>query len=132
MLIHADTTTMPTGERDRVAAIRTPLLWGAVWGVIQAASPLGFWWLDPATRQGRTVLLISHRYNTVRDADHIYVLDDGRIIEHGNHEQLMTTGGVYAELFTLQAAAYTDRAAPNGHQAADNTRARLQPPPATA
>lgn len=58
---------------------------------------------------GRTVLLISHRYSTVREADHIYVLDQGRIIEHGNHQQLMTAAGVYAELFTLQAAAYTDR-----------------------
>lgn len=58
--------------------------------------------------KGRTVLLISHRYNTVRDADHIHVLANGRIIEHGNHEQLMASGGVYAELFALQAAAYTD------------------------
>jgi ATP-binding cassette subfamily B protein len=65
---------------------------------------------------GRTVLLISHRYNTVRDADHIYVLDSGRIIEHGNHDQLITAAGVYAELFTLQATAYADRPArPNGH-----------------
>ena len=63
----------------------------------------------------RTVLLISHRYNTVRDADHIYVLDTGQIIEHGSHDQLIATGGVYAELFTLQAAAYTDNAQPNGY-----------------
>jgi ATP-binding cassette subfamily B protein len=66
---------------------------------------------------GRTVLLISHRYNTVRDADHIYVLSAGQIIEHGNHDQLMTAAGVYAELFTLQAAAYTDH--PNGHRSQD-------------
>jgi ATP-binding cassette subfamily B protein len=66
--------------------------------------------------KGHTVLLISHRYNTVRDADHIYVLDHGRIIEHGNHDQLMNAAGVYAELFTLQAAAYTDRPSPNGHR----------------
>lgn len=63
--------------------------------------------------KGRTVLLISHRYNTVRDADHIYVLDKGQIIEHGNHDQLMTADGVYAELFSLQAKAYTDPS-PNG------------------
>lgn len=64
---------------------------------------------------GRTVLLISHRYNTVRDADHIYVLHRGQIIEHGNHDQLIAQAGTYAELFTLQAAAYTDQPPPNGH-----------------
>ena len=64
---------------------------------------------------GRTVLLISHRYNTVRDADHIYVLDRGRVIEHGSHDKLMAAAGVYAELFTLQAAAYTDHPT-NGHR----------------
>jgi len=63
---------------------------------------------------GRTVLLISHRFNTVRDADRIYVLAGGRIIEHGSHDELMAAGGGYAELFTLQAAAYTDRPSPNG------------------
>ena len=61
---------------------------------------------------GRTVLLISHRYNTVRDADHIYVLAHGRIIEHGSHDQLMAATGVYAELFGLQAAAYLDTHVP--------------------
>jgi ATP-binding cassette subfamily B protein len=66
--------------------------------------------------QGHTVLLISHRYNTVREADHIFVLGRGRIIEHGDHDQLMNAAGVYAELFTLQAAAYTSQPAPNGHQ----------------
>jgi ATP-binding cassette, subfamily B, bacterial len=59
---------------------------------------------------GRTVLLISHRFSSVREADRIYVLDGGRVIEHGTHAALLDTGGVYAELFTLQAAAYTDPA----------------------
>jgi ATP-binding cassette subfamily B protein len=71
---------------------------------------------------GRTVLLISHRYNTVRDADHIYVLDHGRIIEHGSHDQLITARGVYAELFTMQAAAYTEHAHPNGHHGETTTQ----------
>jgi ATP-binding cassette subfamily B protein len=56
---------------------------------------------------GRTVLLISHRYSTVRTADRIYVLRDGQIAEHGSHDELIAHGGHYAELFTLQAAAYT-------------------------
>jgi ATP-binding cassette subfamily B protein len=55
---------------------------------------------------GRTVLFISHRFSTVRAADRIYVMADGQVIEHGNHDELMMRGGKYAELFTLQAAAY--------------------------
>ena len=55
---------------------------------------------------GRTVLFISHRLSTVRSADRIYVLHHGEIIEHGSHDQLMALGGRYAELFSLQAAAY--------------------------
>jgi ATP-binding cassette subfamily B protein len=55
---------------------------------------------------GRTVLLISHRFSSVRSADRIYVLDRGAIVEEGNHAQLMSRRGLYAELFTLQAAAY--------------------------
>jgi ATP-binding cassette subfamily B protein len=55
---------------------------------------------------GRTVLLISHRFSSVRSADRIYVLDKGLIVERGNHDELMARSGLYAELFTLQAAAY--------------------------
>ncbi len=56
--------------------------------------------------EGRSVLLISHRFSSVRSADRIYVLDQGRVVEHGSHEELMAAGGRYAELFTLQARAY--------------------------
>jgi ABC-type multidrug transport system fused ATPase/permease subunit len=78
--------------------------------------------------QGHTVLIISHRYNTVRDADHIYVLDRGRIIEHGNHHELIAAAGVYAELFTLQAAAYTNQPSLNGHQDTTDEPLLLAPP----
>ena len=56
--------------------------------------------------QGRMTILISHRFSTVRVADEIIVLDDGRIAERGNHEALMVRGGVYARLFELQARGY--------------------------
>jgi ATP-binding cassette, subfamily B, bacterial len=55
---------------------------------------------------GRTVVLISHRFASVRMADHIHVLDRGRIVEHGSHSALMAAQGTYAHLFTLQASAY--------------------------
>jgi ATP-binding cassette, subfamily B, bacterial len=54
----------------------------------------------------RSVLLISHRFSTVRSADRIYVLDHGRVTESGTHDDLLAAGGTYAELFTLQAAPY--------------------------
>jgi ATP-binding cassette, subfamily B, bacterial len=55
---------------------------------------------------GRTVLLISHRFSSVRLADHIYVLSAGRVIEQGSHDELMEVGGEYANMFTLQAEAF--------------------------
>lgn len=51
-------------------------------------------------------ILISHRFSTVRMADHIVVLDRGRVVEEGSHEALMQADGRYARLFTLQAAGY--------------------------
>jgi ATP-binding cassette, subfamily B, bacterial len=64
--------------------------------------------------EGRSVVLISHRFSSVRSADRIYVLHEGRVVEEGSHEQLMMRGGLYAELFALQARAYLD---PNSAQA---------------
>ncbi len=62
-----------------------------------------------ATLAGRSALVISHRFSTVRAADRIYVLDAGRVIESGSHADLMDRDGLYAELFRLQAAAYLPR-----------------------
>ena len=53
-------------------------------------------------RQGRTVLIVSHRVSSVKDADHIIVLDDGRIVERGTHETLLEKGGYYADLYRRQ------------------------------
>jgi ABC-type multidrug transport system fused ATPase/permease subunit len=56
--------------------------------------------------KNQMAILISHRFSTVRMADHIVVLSDGRVAEEGSHEQLMAHGGPYSRLFTLQAAGY--------------------------
>jgi ATP-binding cassette, subfamily B, bacterial len=58
---------------------------------------------------GRTVVLITHRMASVREADRIYVLDHGDLVEQGDHASLMAAGGIYAQLFTLQASAYGER-----------------------
>jgi ATP-binding cassette, subfamily B, bacterial len=55
---------------------------------------------------GKMALLISHRFSTVRMADRIVVLENGRIAEEGNHDELASLGGRYAEMFEMQAASY--------------------------
>ncbi|OGQ10213.1 MAG: hypothetical protein A2138_08665 [Deltaproteobacteria bacterium RBG_16_71_12] len=55
---------------------------------------------------GRMGIIISHRFSTVRGADQILVLEHGRVVERGTHEQLMEAAGRYAAMFTLQASGY--------------------------
>jgi len=57
-------------------------------------------------QKNKTVIIISHRFSTVRNADRILVLNEGRIIEEGSHEKLMKEKGLYAELFNIQAQGY--------------------------
>jgi ATP-binding cassette subfamily B protein len=59
-----------------------------------------------ARQTGAITVLVSHRFSTVRMADLIVVLEQGRITEHGTHQQLMAGGGLYAQLYEMQARAY--------------------------
>ena len=59
--------------------------------------------------RGRTTLVIAHRLSTVVDADLIYVIDAGRIVESGTHAQLLARGGAYQRLYALQ---FADQPAP--------------------
>jgi ATP-binding cassette, subfamily B, bacterial len=62
---------------------------------------------------GRTSLVIAHRLSTVRDADQILVLREGRIVERGRHQELLATGGLYAELYRTQ---FMRQATPDGSE----------------
>lgn len=57
---------------------------------------------------GRTLLLISHRFSSVRSADRIFVLERGRLVEQGSHSELLAMRGLYATLFNIQASSYVD------------------------
>jgi ATP-binding cassette subfamily B protein len=69
--------------------------------------------------RGATALLISHRFSSVRHADHIVVLAGGRVIEQGSHDELLAANGRYAELFRLQAERFTEEEETETVDAAD-------------
>jgi ATP-binding cassette subfamily B protein len=100
------------GEWQRLALARLIFRDADVWILDEPTSSL-----DPEAEaavfkelktqlRGRIGIVISHRFSTVRIADRIAVLDQGRLRELGTHDELMARGGRYAELFELQAAAY--------------------------
>ncbi len=79
----------------------------------------------PRAGQGRAVVLISHRFSTVRNADRIHILDEGRIVESGTHDELIALDGEYARMYEVQARAYLDEGVRGGGGGAE-------PPPAAA
>ncbi len=56
--------------------------------------------------RGVTTIVVSHRFSTVRRAERIVVLEDGRVVEDGSHDELVAAAGLYAELYGIQARAY--------------------------
>ena len=96
------------GEKQRIAIARVLLKNPRVLVLDEATSALDTvnerivqHALDDA-RSGRTTIAIAHRLSTIVDADRIYVVGDGRILEHGAHAELLAAGGAYAELYSQQ------------------------------
>lgn len=110
-------TTLSGGERQRLAIARALLKDAPILLLDEATSAL-----DAESERlvqvalerlmtGRTTLVIAHRLATIRDADRILVLEKGRLIDHGTHDQLVRKGGKYAELARLQFRAELQREA---------------------
>ncbi|HEY2790806.1 MAG TPA: ABC transporter ATP-binding protein, partial [Micromonosporaceae bacterium] len=60
-----------------------------------------------AEQTGAITVIVSHRFSTIAGADHILVLDRGRLVEQGTHDELILAGGRYADLYSIQAVAYS-------------------------
>lgn len=82
---------------------------------LDAAAEFEFFEKFREMARGRSALIISHRFSTVRLADRIYVLDGGRLIEEGNHEELVALDGLYAHLYRQQASYYQVESQPASH-----------------
>ena len=74
------------------------------------------------TTRDCTTILISHRFSTVRLADRICVIEDGRVVELGSHDELMAKGGRYRTMFDLQAARFTDQSEPEYDEHGEEVR----------
>ena len=100
--------TLSGGQRQRIAIARAIVRDPVILILDEATSSL-----DAAVERqvqnamdramtGRTSLIIAHRLSTIRNANRIIVLEDGKIIQAGTHDELIKSGGLYAELYKLQ------------------------------
>jgi ATP-binding cassette subfamily B protein len=103
---------LSTGEWQRLALARLLYREADVWildeptAALDAESEAAVFAELRQNLRGRTGIVISHRFSTVRVADRIAVLAGGRVAELGTHNELIAAGGTYARLFELQAAGY--------------------------
>ena len=100
--------TLSGGERQRIAIARAILKNAPILILDEATSSI-----DTRTElkiqqafaklmEGRTTFIVAHRLSTIREADVILVMKDGKVIEQGNHEELLAKGGFYADLYNSQ------------------------------
>ena len=100
--------TLSGGERQRIAVARAVLknppilIFDEATSALDSASEHAIQQELNRLSQNRTVLMIAHRLSTVVDADEIIVLEQGRVVERGSHEQLLGKHGAYARLWQLQ------------------------------
>jgi ATP-binding cassette subfamily B protein len=102
--------TLSGGQRQRIAIARAIICDSPILildepssGLDAASEKQVFEALD-RLMESKTTVVIAHRLSTIRRADCIFVIDDGQIVQNGNHEQLLRAGGLYAELHELQSA----------------------------
>ncbi|TAG83264.1 MAG: ABC transporter ATP-binding protein/permease [Betaproteobacteria bacterium] len=102
------------GEKQRVAIARallknpTILIFDEATSALDSESEKAIQAEIAAVSRERTTMIIAHRLSTIVEADQIIVMDSGRIVERGTHSELLTSGGVYARLWSLQADATND------------------------
>ena len=102
------------GEKQRVAIARTLLknppilILDEATSALDSATEAGIQEALETAEKGRTSLIIAHRLSTIVDADQIIVVREGKVIERGVHADLLAAGGLYAELWELQAEGHAE------------------------